>query len=114
MSTKLFYMRTWLTKLLVISITSVLLFSCKKDEIKTLLKAGVAPSLTANPTTPLVLTSGNANNNAITFSWSASDYGYDAAVKYTLQIAKNGTNFATPREVNMGATLTTSYIVSDF
>lgn len=112
MTTKISYMKSCLNKLLLISLVSVTVLSCKKDEFRTILKTGTNPVLTATTTT-IVLTSGNANNTATTFNWTASDFGYAAAVKYVLQVAKNGTNFATPREYDMGAGLTKGFIVSD-
>src|ERR1700674_314096 len=106
-------MKSLFNKLLLISMASCLFYSCKKDEVKTILKTGAAPSLTASQST-LVLSAANATDTSEVFSWTASDYGYKAAVKYTLQIAKAGTNFAAPKEVNMGNGLVQKYTGLDF
>ena len=92
---------------------SCLFQACKKDEFRTILQPAVVPALTASKTT-LVLTAATAADTVETFSWSASKYGYSAAVKYTLQIAKAGTNFAAPKEVNMGNGLVQKYTGADF
>src|SRR5689334_8368274 len=75
-------------------ISSAMLWSCKKDETKAVIHAGTAPVLNASATT-LVLTKANENNTAVTFTFSPSDFGYAAAVTYTLQFAKPGNNFVT-------------------
>src|ERR1044072_6921440 len=106
-------MKSLFNKVLVISITSCLLFACKKDYEKTALKDGVAPSLTtAEPN--LVLTDGTGADSLVVFQWSAAEYGYSAAVKYTLQIAREGTSFATPIEINVGNRVVQKYTGADF
>jgi hypothetical protein len=108
-------MKKWLNRILVISVASATLVSCKKDETKAFVKVGAASTLTVTPTS-LVLDSSaaNRNNNAITFSWTKADFGYSAGVNYTLQIAKNGTNFANPREVTLNGGLEQKYSNADF
>lgn len=86
-------MRNWLTTLCFIGSAILLTPSCKKDEVKTVLVAGAVPTLNASSTT-LVLEQANANDVAVTFTWSEASFGFDAAIKYELQIAKGGTNFA--------------------
>jgi hypothetical protein len=100
---------------LFLAITTVLLIaSCKKDEVKAVLQQPSSTTLTASATT-LVLDSANKSNTAVTFSWPAFDYGYDADVTYTLQFDSTAGNFTKPYEVLIGVnTLEKSYIVSDF
>lgn len=106
-------MKKLVNKILLIGFIGGILFSCKKDEVQTVAKGGVSPALTASQTT-LVLSAATAADTVEAFSWTASDYGYSAAVKYTLQIAKAGTNFATPKEINMGSGLVQKYSGADF
>ncbi len=74
--------------------TAVVMSSCTKSkDVKAYLTPGTAPMLNANATT-LVLAQANQNNNAVTFTWSAADFGYKAAINYTLQFSKGGTNFS--------------------
>jgi hypothetical protein len=86
----------------------LLFCSCEKDLEKTILKTGVAPTLTASNAS-VVLTASTAKDTVEVFSWQPSDYGFDAAVTYTVQIAKGGTNFAAPKEINMGSSRTHKY-----
>jgi hypothetical protein len=109
-------MKNWLNKILVIAITPVALLSCKKDETRAILSVGAVASLSANPTS-LVLDSSaaNRNNTAIVFNWTAADFGYQAAVNYTLQLAKAGTNFTTNlREISIDGKLTKSFTHAEF
>ena len=65
-------------------------------------KAELGPVISDNPTAPtilapvagdaLVLTNAAAND-IITFAWTPADYGFDAAVTYTLEYAKAGADF---------------------
>lgn len=95
---------------------SVALWSCKKDETQTILKAGGATALTSSATT-LVLQQANAASTATTLSWGKADFGYSAAITYTIQMCKGGTNFANPAtltEVGMGTALTKTFTVAEF
>lgn len=105
-------MKKIFNSLFLISAISFMFFACKKDVEQTILKSGIPPALTASPTS-LVLTSVTASDTVETFSWLPSDYGFDAAVKYTLQIAKAGTNFAAPKEVNLGSGRVQKYTGGD-
>ena len=81
--------------------------SCQKDD-KVTLKPGDAPQLTASATTATV-SSSTGSTNAVTYTWSKADYGYQAGVTYTLQFAKQGTNFASPQDFNLGIALSKSF-----
>jgi hypothetical protein len=72
---------------------SLALISCEKDEVKTVFNTGSTPALQSSATT-LVLLQADANNTAVTFTYTGAEFGFDAAITYTLQIAKGGTSFA--------------------
>src|SRR5215472_4233740 len=100
---------------LLIAVAVLFVTSCKKDETRAVLQMGAAPELTGSATS-VVLDSANNSNTAVTFSWPAGQYGFNADVTYTLQFDasasdsfKNATNVVLP--VN---TLTKSYTVQDF
>lgn len=80
----------------------LLVNGCKKDSVNVTASDGKAAVLTASAST-LVLTSAAALDNAVTFNWSKADYGYSAAIQYTLQIDKKGNNFAAPKEYAIDA-----------
>jgi len=106
-------MKTIVNKLLLLTFFSVALWGCKKDETLTTIANAKAAVLSSSANT-LVLTEANKANAAVTFTWTAADYGFKSAVKYTLQIAKAGTNFATPKDVDIDAgKLTLGYTVAD-
>lgn len=67
--------------------------SCKKDETQAVLTPGAMPQLTASATTATLIKA-NASAQAVTYTWQPANFGYQAAVKYSLQFAKQGTNFA--------------------
>lgn len=109
-------MKSPLKILSLLLIGSVALFSsCKKDEVQAVLAPGGATTLTATQTT-LVLVQANAANQAVTFNWGKAEFGYPAAVNYTLELTKGGTNFATATTttVNMGPLLTKAFTVGEF
>ena len=93
-----------INKLMLVTLVSIAMVSCEKEETRAVLSAGPQPSLTASATT-LVLQQANAQSNAVTFTWTAATFGFDAAVTYTLQLSKAGTNFAaaTTTEVPLSA-----------
>lgn len=99
---------------------TVLLGSCKKDEVQATLTPNSTPTLSASAST-LVLAQANANSTAITytwspisgFAWSGTDHTYTPAVTYTLQVDKQGNNFATPVNIDAGAGPNTTVKVAD-
>ena len=101
--------------MLALVATASLLASCEKEETKAILGTGTPNQLTASATT-LVLVQANAANPAVTFTWGKTEFGYSAAVNYTLELARGGTNFATPSTttINMGNLLTKSFTVGEF
>ena len=91
--------------------------SCEKDEVKTVLTTGSAPSLQSSVTS-LVLLQANANNDAVKFTYTPATFGFDAAVTYVLQISKGGTSFASASTTEVGLNNTSpleiSFKVVDF
>lgn len=75
-----------------------ILSACKKDETQAVLDVKSAGALKASATT-LNLTRDDAEKVAVTFDFTETDFGYNAAANNVLQIAVEGTNFATPKEV---------------
>jgi hypothetical protein len=98
-------------KLLSVVVASIVLFaSCKKDENRAVLTLpkGAATKLTANPTT-VVLTSdsASANSTAITFTWPAVNYGYNALATYTLEFSLPADTFKKVQSVLVGSSILT-------
>jgi hypothetical protein len=91
------------------------LAACKKEETRAILAPSGAVTLSATTTT-LVLAQANQDNNAVSFSWTKADFGFDAGVNYTLELCKGGTNFATATStsINMNTLLAKSFTVKDF
>jgi hypothetical protein len=90
----------------------VLLFGCKKDLEQVVMKTGQAPVVNLSSTS-LALSAANSADTAFTISWSATDYGFKAAISYSVQIAKAGTNFANPLEVTTGTKRLLKYTVGE-
>ncbi|MCF8318705.1 MAG: SusE domain-containing protein, partial [Sphingobacteriaceae bacterium] len=106
-------MKTIVKKLLVLTLASITLLSCKKDE--TLTKVGATPSgatLSASATT-IVLSKPNIANTAVNFTLTKPDFGYQAAVSNTLQLSTSA-NFSAPKEFSLNAgVLAKSFTVLD-
>ena len=94
-------MKNIFAKLFIIAFVCVLIHACKKDEVKTVMTANSLPAITLSPST-VVLTDATADDSVQTISWSKSDYGFSAAVNYTVILAKAGTDFASPQFINVG------------
>lgn len=89
------------------------LASCKKDGIMLTATKGTQPVLTASANN-LQFTQADSSSNGITITWTASDYGYPAAVSYTLQFSEHDSAFSSMSEIGMGTALTKSYTVAAF
>lgn len=95
-------MKIKINSLVALSALVLLLWGCEKDEEKLMLKIGQPPVLSATAD-ELVLTVDEVDNDAVTLNWDAVDFGYDAAVLYTLEIDTAENNFATPFNVALGS-----------
>ena len=67
-------MRTWLNKIMLIGIAAIVFSACEKDEVRTILSTGSAPSLQSSVTS-LVLLQANANNDAVKFTYTPATFG---------------------------------------
>jgi hypothetical protein len=86
------------TTLLLFVAASSLLLACQKEDSYTP-KPTTTQVLSASTATP-ALSQANADNTALTLDWtSGTNHDTQAAIDYTVQIAKQGTNFASPATV---------------
>ncbi|MGI4871780.1 MAG: SusE domain-containing protein [Janthinobacterium lividum] len=90
------------------------LFSCQKED-SSLPTPATTQVLSASTTTP-VLTQANADNTALTLTWvGGTNHDTQAAIDYTVQIAKQGTNFASPATATVSrGVYMLAYKTSDF
>jgi starch-binding outer membrane protein SusE/F len=106
-------MKTWINKVFILSVLSLVLFSCEKDEDRLILRAGTSPALTAS-TSDVVLSADDKEANAMAFTWTAAEYGYQAAVNYTLEFIPEGGDFAEARSVEATpGSLTKTFTVAE-
>ncbi|GGF13282.1 SusE domain-containing protein [Hymenobacter cavernae] len=104
-------MKTQLTQAVagLFAVIALALASCEKDEVKATLKPDSTPTLTASTNT-VVLKPGTSKNTAVafnwtpisSFSWGDVEHPYNPTVTYSLELAKQGTNFASPVAVDAG------------
>lgn len=108
-------MKRHLTKTLFSVLALLVVISgCKRDDLLVKTTSGTGPTLTASSST-LVLSSDKATTEAVAFSWNKADYSYNAAIQYTLQLDKEGNNFAAPKEfVITGDATDQKFNVADF
>ncbi|NIG55554.1 SusE domain-containing protein [Chitinophaga sp. Cy-1792] len=104
-------MKTSFSKYIIAGLFAAALWSCKKDEIKTVAQPGTAPALTASADTA-ILQKDHVTDAAVAFKWDRSDFGFSGVVKYSLQFAKTGTSFANVKEVAID-TLAKTFTVGD-
>lgn len=103
----------------LLALATISLTACKKDEVQATLTPTNSAALTASTTTA-VLTQANAANKAITltftpltFAWTNVEHPYNPNVTYTLQLAKQGTNFVGGTSIDLGAGPTKTLTVGD-
>jgi hypothetical protein len=107
-------MKNFLSAILLFCGLSMLMTACKKDEVRAVTTGGQANVLSASSTT-ITLTKAQAADTVVKFSWTPTNFGYKAAVTYTLQLDVKGDNFASPKEVTINAgSLGKSYTGLDF
>ena len=93
------------------------LAACKKDEIKVTSEFSAPPTVTASTTNAGVLTKANAQNTAVTYTWTpytikaSGDAKIVSPVTYTLEFAKTGTNFASVKEIDGGTSTSSSVAI---
>jgi starch-binding outer membrane protein SusE/F len=79
-----------------ILLSSVIITSCKKKNDNPVIKNNTGLALTVNtPGFPdtVKMTIGSAINDALQLQWSAADFGFDAAAKYTVEMIVKGSNW---------------------
>lgn len=111
-------MYNWFSKsAFLVGLLSIGLTACKKDEIKVTSEFSAPPMLAASTMNAGALTKANADNTAVTYTWTpytiktSDDSKVASPVTYTLQFAKAGTNFASVKEVDGGAAAASSLAI---
>ncbi len=86
----------------------VVLAACEqKTELNPVLVVGNTPAISSPAAgAAIVLEEANIDQGAADFEWAAVDFGFQAAVTYTAQIAPQGEDFADP--ITLGIVNTTS------
>ncbi len=93
------------------------LAACKKDEVKVTSEFGAAPTVSSSTTNAGVLDKANAQNTAVTYTWTpynitaSGDSKLVSPVTYTLEFAKAGTNFASVKEIDGGPSTSSSVAI---
>lgn len=93
-------MKSIFLKSIALSLIALSLWSCKKDETKTIATSGTAGTLKSSVTT-VIIDKTLIATDVITFDFSQSNFGYQAAVTNVLQFAVKGTNFANAKETSL-------------
>jgi starch-binding outer membrane protein SusE/F len=104
-------MKRLFNKLFITSLACCFLVACKKDEVKTLMKAGTSPDITLS-SADVTITSTNLKDTVETISWKKSDFGFSAVVNYTLEVVKSGSSFNKPSSANLGTKTQLKYLGS--
>lgn len=108
-------MKNWLSPLVGLCSLLFIFSSCEKDETQATLTPSNSPTL-ASSTSSVTLTQANETKTALTFTWSPVssfvwsnvENPYNPAITYSLQIDKQGNNFAAPAQVPAGNGPTTA------
>lgn len=89
-------------KISLLLLMVVVMGACEKQEEQavTNLASAKAAGITASATT-IALKKDTKDAEALKLTMTAADFGYKAAVKYTLQFDVKGNNFAKPKEISV-------------
>ena len=98
--------------IIIVAAFALLLVSCSKDEVKTVLGTGNTPALTASQTA-LILAAADTAKTAVTLSGTPVTYGIDVVVSYALEIGLASDNFKSPTVISLGSDLKKTYSVLD-
>ncbi|QJD77509.1 SusE domain-containing protein [Spirosoma rhododendri] len=105
-------MKFWLNSILLIGLGLAGLSACEKPDDRVVLQPSGTVTLTSNATS-LSLSADQSTQNAVTFTWTPAQYGYQAATLYTVQLDKVGNNFAAPVEISAGNSTSAVVTVAD-
>lgn len=89
------------TNLLLSLMIGVALMACDNRELVTLATTVTPPVLDAAPVASLTMTEAQ-KDSTLTFSWQKPDYGFEAAVSYTLKMDLAGASFANAVDIATG------------
>lgn len=89
------------TNLLLSLMLGAALVACDNRELVQLAETVTPPVMEAAPVSSLVLTEAQ-KDNTLTFKWQAPNYGFDAAVSYTLKMDLAGASFANAIDIATG------------
>lgn len=99
-------MKSFIIKSIALGLMTLGLWSCKKDETKTIATNGTGSALTSS-VAAVAIDKSKLTADVITFNWTNANFGYQAAVTNTLQLAVKGTNFKTTKDVVLDANAVT-------
>lgn len=104
-------MKFQLSKIAWLLLLIITFASCEKVEEQAIANtASVSAGSLASSVSTVTLTKATKDNEAVKFTVSKTDFGYQAAVKYTLQLDVKGNNFAKPKEISLEANTFTKSI----
>lgn len=104
-------MKRYILILILISWTG-LFFSCEKDETKVYLRSDASAPTLLSPADGDVLSLSLADSSDyILFSWNAADYGFNAALTYSVELDRAGNDFSAPLTVLSDITTRTDSIM---
>ena len=103
-----------INSILMLFIGILFLVSCEEEVRDPRMYLMMNPTVTAPTTTKTyILTENTVANVLETFTWTAGDFGFPAAITYTLQFAPAGKSFATPINIASSGALTYALKVGD-
>jgi hypothetical protein len=97
-------MKFKLSKIVGLMLMVITFASCEKVEDQAIANVSSASAGTlATSVTAVTLTKASKDIEAVKFTFGKTNYGFQAAVKYTLQMDVKGNNFAKPKEISVDA-----------
>ncbi|WP_207421046.1 SusE domain-containing protein [Desertivirga brevis] len=95
-------MKSLLNRIFTLSMLALFFAACSKEGDMIVATSGTPSTVSASAST-IVLTKAAENNKALTITITKPDFGYDAVITNTLEIAVKGTNFTDTEEATFDA-----------
>ncbi|RVU01360.1 SusF/SusE family outer membrane protein [Mucilaginibacter limnophilus] len=106
-------MKSYIFKSVIFGVIALMLWSCKKDETRVVVADNVTAPVLEATYDNLVLTEDKQTEDALQLTWEKANYGYAAAVSYSIEIAKKDSSFARVASADMGSDNERIFTVGD-
>jgi starch-binding outer membrane protein SusE/F len=104
-------MKTIFQKVIVVLFLSMAIMGCKKNILQTVATSGEGPVITLSKNA-IVLSAAMTNDTALAINWTKAEFGFKAAISYTVELVNEANTFSTAVSVSAGSATQLKYLGS--